>query len=321
MPEAENLFDHIIVNAKRVRSPDQVVRVNAALGKTLAICGAGPSLATELEHLQRMPAHQVWACNSALPYLMDLGLPVTHGFCIDQGREMLNPEEWQRTFDVRYLIASSVHPELVEHLCKANRRIKWFHNYLGRTDPEGWEAPANWVKPAPNCGYEMWLYQTKWPGTVQVGYGLNAVPRAICLALWMGFKTIRVYGADCAAAPDAPVMPSMADPAYVDWLSQVVLYADGRTARSFGATAIMVEHEVGPHRWHTRADMVISAKHLVDLTKTFDGTLGQDGRPKQVVELIGDTLPNAIKDQPEDYFATMPQLTGAGGIAGFVLRA
>src|SRR5205814_5445333 len=118
---------------------------------------------------------------------------------------------------------------------------------------------------AENCGYEMYLYQSLYPGTVQVGYGLNAVPRAICLALWMGFEHIRVYGADCAAQPDAPMMPSQADPDYPAWLDRVIMYADGRTARRFGPNAIMVEHELGLHRWHTRADMVISAKHLVDL--------------------------------------------------------
>src|SRR5882757_804708 len=107
MPNQDYLLDHLKQNAKYAK---QVVLQNQALGKRLVICGAGPSLADSHEQIRKTPAHQVWAANSALPYLVDNKLPVTHGITVDMSEEMFtDPYEWQRTFPVRYLVSSGVH--------------------------------------------------------------------------------------------------------------------------------------------------------------------------------------------------------------------
>jgi len=296
MPNMAHLYTHIKENAPyatRMVQPDQ------CKGKTVAICGAGASLA---DNLDMVPTTHVWACNSALPYLAGRGARVTHGFCIDQGEEMLEPHEWGNAYDVQYLIASSVHPKLVRHLLTAKRKLTWFHSYLGIPEPDHWVSP---LEDTPN--YEMYLYRTIYPTSVQVGYGLNAVPRAVCLALFMGYKRIYVYGADCACAPNGPPMHALDCPQYVPWMERLRMYADGRTAAWYGPKSAIAEAVLDGKRWHTRAYMVISARHLVDLQKTYPGR----------IEFVGDTLVNASRDKDAEFWDAMPTLTGLGKVEQF----
>jgi hypothetical protein len=302
LPNLDHLFDHIRENAGMV---SQVVAGNTHTGRTLTLCGAGPSLAEN--HSRLSETTDVWACNSALPYLADRGLPVTHGFTVDQGEEMLGPVEWARTFDVVYLVGSSVSPKLAKHLRTSDRRLVWFHNYLGLKNPEGWTGEQS---------YEFHLYCSLYPPAPQVGYGLNAVPRALCLALWMGYDHIQVIGADCAAKPNGNWMPPFDHPSHKDWLASTQLYADGRSALdAFGPSVVMVQSEFESvtgdpstmTRWHTRPDMVISAMHMAQMAKQYAGR----------VELVGNTLPNAMTDKSEEWLATIPQLTQDCGVAGF----
>jgi len=311
---AADLFKHIEQNAKYATR--MVSRVpGEQQGKTVAICGAGWSLWDYVREHPRQYAHQVWACNSALPFLMDQGARVTHGFGIDQGEGML--EDWARTFDVKYMIASSVHPKLVAHLRSAHRRLLWFHNFLGLHDPEGWTAPdvclwchqrqdqhtdawdptnsrgMRWVTPPEKhdyqaVSYEMYLYKQFYRDTCQPGYSLNSVGRAIGIALYMGFSTIRVYGADCACAPDQPPMPSNESPHYPAWAKAATVYADGRTVHEvYGPKGMVLEGggtDFGGRRWHTRSDMLITARHLVDMVNAW----------KPRIQLMGDTMPAAM---------------------------
>lgn len=302
----EDFYRHIAANRKLCRGPEDVINQNSHVGKRVAIVGAGPSFLISQAELLEQCYDEVWGCNRGLNYLIDNGLPATHGFAIDQGVEMLLPREWRRVFPVHYLLASSVHPRLAKHIARRGAKITWFHNYLGIENPKDWVDPPGWQKPTPNCGKEMYIYQSTWPATVQVGYGLNSVPRAICLALWMGFAEIDVYGADCACIPDAPAMPSRQSEAFKDWLGQVFLYPGVSVLETYGPDAVVVEHELGAHRWHTRPDLLISAKHLVDLARSFPDK----------VHLKGDTLPAAMLPMPQEYFDAMPHLKD-GGVVGF----
>lgn len=322
MPHQESLFEHIKANAPFAKR--MVDKMGSKHGKRLVICGAGPSLNLRLTERMRWKAHEVWACNSALPYLMDRGAYVTHGFGIDQGLGML--EDWATLYDVEYLVATSIHPRLRDHLLGAKRSLRWFHNYLGIEDPPDWTPPEGWVRPAPNFGYEFFLYQTLFKSSVQTQYGLNSVARALCMAVWLGFSKIRIYGSDCAGhlkAGNWP-MPLADTPNYPDWLDQLVIYADGRTALEvYGPKAIMVrtpclaaEGHAEPTEcryWYTRADMMITAQHLVDIIRAM--VPGQ-------VELMGDTLPAALMQHPAEFFTdtkALPGLDGKGAITGFTM--
>jgi hypothetical protein len=215
-------------------------------------------------------------------------------------------EEWGETFDVRYYVASSVHPDLAKHLIADGRRLTWFHSFLGVDDPPDWIRPE---KCPPKMPYEMWLYTSLYPTSVQVGHGLNSVPRAVCLALFLGFSTIYVVGADCACIPDAPPMPLWGTPQYGEWMKQLVFYADGRTAAEcYGGDALMAEApNLDGRRWHTRADMVISARHLLELEAAYPGR----------IVLVGDTLPNAIRGKDAEWMKNLPSLDGVGKVGGF----
>lgn len=307
MPNQSGLFEHIKENRQYAK---KMATTEWGKGKTVVICGAGPSLTKYHDEIRATKAHMVWAANSALPYMMDHGLPVTHGVSVDQSEEMYTVD-WKRTFPVKYILGSCVDPNLTRHLLKDHRDIRWFHSYLGIPNPEGWVPPPGWQPPAmqPNAGYEMWLYQHTWPPSVQVGYGLNTVPRAICLALWCQFKKIIVYGADCACLPDATPMVPMGTPEYPAWLDSLMLYADGRTPRIYGDNAVITEGMIDGRRWHTRPDMLISAVMMHEMRETFPA-----------IELRGDTLPNAFKGKPREFFETqLPRLTGNGGVEGFGL--
>jgi len=298
LPDGAELYEFIKANARHATT---MVQPNGGTGKRVAICGAGVSLA---ETAATIPADvaEVWACNSALPFMVDNGYRVTHGFGIDQGEAMLAQHEWGRALDVEYLVASSVNPKLVTLLLDAGRSLSFFHSFLGLPDPAGWTPPAE----RPDVSYEMVLYTTIFPTGVQVGYGLNSVPRAICLALFLGFDEILVYGADCACAPDQPAMPSLETPEYAAWMAGLKMYADGRTAIQYGAQAVMAEAVIDGRRWHTRPDMVISATMMVDLVKQHPH-----------ITLVGDTLPTVLLAQEPEFFDDMPRLVGVGDIQGF----
>lgn len=318
----EEFYDQILANRALCRGPQDVVQAVSRRGKSVAICGAGPSLATAAEQIAGGHYDEVWGCNRARNWLYDNHYPVTHGFAIDQGLDMLKPVEWRRVLPVDYYLASSVHPLLAKRIHRRGMRITWFHNYLGMPNPEGWVDPPDWHKPPDvdgtmYSGKELWLYCTKWPSTVQTGYGLNAVPRAICMALFMGFDRIDVYGADCAAASGGAPMPPMDDPGYPAWLGTIALYAGGQSVlETYGPNAIMAQTELEGQRWHTRPDMIISARHLADLVRAFDGHNEQFG-VKSTVRLVGDSFAAAVSRQGPEYFARMPNLNGKGGVEGF----
>lgn len=296
MPNAAHLLDQVCLNAPWALT---VADAGSRAGQRVVICGAGPSLAEEADRLPA--ADEVWACNSALPYLMDRGVPVTHGVTIDHGAAMLEPGEFGRDFPVGYYLASSVHPELVQQCVRRGRAVTFFHSFLGVT------PPAGWAHPDPAMGFEEFCYRRLYQPTVLVGRGLNSGVRAVGLALALGFEEIVVVGNDCAARVDSPAMPDPCSEAFTAWLESLVLYADGRTASCYGLDGPIAEAEIDGHRWHTRPDMVISAMHLVELMAAYPGR----------IRLQGTSLPGVLAAQGPDFLAGMPQLGEDGRVLNF----
>jgi hypothetical protein len=282
---------------------DRVAEEGSASGQTLVLCGAGPSLADEAAEWCPK-GDQVWGCNSALTWLADNGHNPTHGFTVDQTPAMVR--EWWHAPDVEYLLASSAHPNLTEHLLAAGRRLTWFHNYVGITDkpPVEWETDEGERVVLP---YEDWLYWYLYPSTIRAGSGLNSVNRALDVAGFMGFGRIIVLGADCALRCTAPppdgALPG--DPAHTAWLEEhTVMHADGGTALASGATAVTMSGEIDGRRWESKPDMLVSAVWLVMQARNSHG----------VIEFKGDTLPVALADKPLEYLRRLPNLTGRDGM-------
>jgi hypothetical protein len=233
-PVEGRLRDYIIENRK---APDlEVVQQDAFVGKSVAICGAGPSLRDETIR----GASHVWACNSALPYLVAQGAHVTAGVGIDQTPGLLR--EWAEPPDVPYYVASSCDPYLVAHLRAKGRRVIFFHNHVGCDAPAGTEHAR-----------EFDLYNETWPFMCMVGEGFSVVSRAIGLAQWMGYERVDVYGADCALGPDD------------------LAHANGESAIEAYVRPLLMEATIDDRLWRTRPDMLMDAVHLARRTQQSAG--------------------------------------------------
>jgi len=271
----------------------------------VVICGAGPTLRdTAQEYCKpkawwRRTASEVWGCNSAATYLYDAGLRVTHAFTVDQTAEMLG--EWESAPPIGYMLASSVHPHLVEYLVEKQhaQRIRFFHNYVGIKERDvSYEGLT--------MSYEDWLYHSLYPPSMRSGSGLNSVTRAIDIADEMGFDRITVLGADCAIATSAPPPPDAqpGSPENLAWLAEhTTMHADGGSAVRSGATHITLHADIDGRAWCTKPDMAISALTLVQMRRKFAGRLA----------LVGDTLPNALKDKPEEFLERLPNFVDRAG--------
>lgn len=167
-PVNEKLADYALEN-QRLQAE---LHIPMCQTKVLALCGAGPSLRrAKIEN-----ADAVWACNSALPWMLRQGWRVDVGVGMDQTPELLR--EWSDPPDVLYYVASTCDPALVRHLHAHGRRVSFFHNAVGF---EG----------------EIEHYQT-WPPGYILGHGSTVVSRTIGLAGWMGYHRVDLYGVDCA---------------------------------------------------------------------------------------------------------------------------
>jgi hypothetical protein len=197
--------------------------------RTLALCGAGPSLRDDVIR----GVDDVWACNSALPYLIANGATVTAAIGIDQTPGLLR--EWSDPPDVTYYVASSVDPDLVSHLRSHDRRVVFFHNHVGF------------------AADEFDHYAATWPPTLMVGEGFSVVSRALGLATWLGYERVDIYGADCCFGPDD------------------VTHANGDTAITAYGKPVVMQSYLGGRKWRTRADMLMDAVHLVRRVRKSDG--------------------------------------------------
>lgn len=274
---------------------DRVVEQDSAKGQTVAICGAGPSLAQHTDVLAE--ADQVWGVNSAAPWLHDHGHPVTHALTIDQTPTML--KEWVSKPPVEYLLASTVHPHLVQML--EGQSVTFFHNFVGIKKPPvcGEDDAGNaWV-----MTYEDWMYGYLYPDTCRAGSGLNGVTRAVDIARFMGFERIILLGADCAMTTTGEMGDVVqGSPEATAWLAKnTVFHVDGESAVTNGQSPMVFHGTIDGRYWMTKPDLMISAIQIARWIQAGS------------VECVGDTLPNALKDKDDAFFARLPALKSGSG--------
>jgi hypothetical protein len=280
---------------------DRVVKAGECEGKTLVICGAGPSLReTAAEWCPK--GDDVWGCNSALTWLYENGHKVTHGYTIDQTAHMLG--EWHTAPDVKYILASTVHPNLTSYLLSRDRDVTFFHNFVGiKQSPVKWPDENGIMREET---WEDWAYQIMYSGTVRAGSGLNAVTRAIDVALFMGYEKIIVLGADCCLRfkKNPPKDKGPGTKEFHDWLrNETVMHADGGHALASEATPVVLTGEVDGRLFAVKPDLVITAVWLVVMRRKLKGRL----------EIIGDGLPNALKHKSNKFLERLPQLVDSEG--------
>lgn len=314
----------------QLADPDcsRMAQQDSAAGQRLILCGAGPSLADAAAEWCPQ-GDQVWGCNSAATWLYGQGHKVTHGFTVDQTPHMV--AEWSDPPPLEYLLATSCHPHLAELLSAKGRRFTWFHNYVGvKGKPVEYgvcttcgavvNQPA--ALPLPDAGgeptcphthierrresYEDWLYMALYPPTVRAGSGLNSVNRAIDVALFLGFREIVVLGADCALRVSKPCPPDAppGSPAHRRWLQEcTVMHADGGHAMASGASMMTMDGVIDGRTWTSKPDMLVSAVWLVKQARAYPGR----------IRLVGDTLPVALQDKPNDFLLRLPTMVDSTG--------
>lgn len=286
---------------ENVRCRDVLLR-DEGKGQTLVVCGAGPSLK---DHAAEYCAKgdQVWGCNSALPWLHSHGYKVTHGFTMDQTPQMC--VEWYDMPDVEYLVASTVHSNLTEMLYGARKRVRFFHNYVGLREGATVEWEDATGTPRRMC-YEDWMYALLFAPTIRAGSGLNATTRALDVASFMGFDKVYILGADCALRYTQPPRPGMESGSseHLAWLEHcTIMHADGGNATASGATQVTLDGWIDGRLWVTKPDMMITAIWLEKMRQ----------KNPEWVEIIGDTLPNALKGKPDEFLKTLPNFADVQG--------
>lgn len=267
-----------------------------AKGKELVICGAGPSLRDHAKEYCT-PDRDVWGCNSAATWLYDNKHHLTHAFTVDQTPEMLR--EWASCPPVQYLLATSVHCHLPEMLHSKGRDFRFFHNYVGIRKP-----PVTWDDR--EMAYEDWLYALLYPDSVRCGSGLNATTRALDAALYAGYEKIYILGADCALRlkKPRPNGATFGSKRHRKWLERdTEMHADGGNAVASGATAHTMGGTIDGRHWESKPDMMVTAVFMVKMKQALGDR----------VEIIGDTLPNALMGKDDSYLDRLPSLIGNDG--------
>jgi hypothetical protein len=221
--------------ACQCEEPDQVPvfgTLNEFDGDTVAICGAGPSLNDAYRVIRK--ATHVWGCNRAANFLESRKWKLTHAVGIDAGTAMYE-DCWATPpkVSIEYILASNVHPRLVDELLTAGQRVRFFHSIRGGIDEE-----VQW-------------YTNFFPPCPIVGQGLNVVNRAVELAMFLGYKRVYVCGADNALG-DSDTM-----------------YADGSSRDG----QVILNGEVHGRKWRTTPDMLMSATNLARMKWAYGGRL------------------------------------------------
>lgn len=268
-PVVHKLLDFIVANRALYT---EGVTPNEFVEQAVAICGAGPSL----RGASFSAVSQVWACNSALPYLHAQGVGLTRplsGVGIDQTPGMLR--DWSDAPDVTYYVASSCDPELVRHLLAHNRRVRFFHNAVG-------VIPAGYAT-------EFDYYRATWPEpNLMVGEGANVVSRVIYLAEGAGFERFDIHGADCCFADGD------------------VAHANGEVATEAYNHPLIMEGEVNGKKFRARPDMLLEAVDLVRKVRRYKGR----------VRLVGNTLPVALLGKDDTYLDLVMRRLQPGELTG-----
>lgn len=299
-PMSDNMGPFIVGNAEHAH---RVVKQGDAEGKVLVICGAGPSLRDHAaEYCPK--GDEVWGVNSALPWLYENGHKVTHGITVDQTPMVL--KEWVTAPPVEYLLASSVHPHLVEYLMGSMRDITFFHSFVNvKRPPVAWEDEHGKTQVA---SYEDWLYMLLYEGTCRAGSGLNSATRAVDVAVYRGFAKIYLLGADSAMRVSEPMPESVKEGPERErqaWLAaHTEFHADGGSAVTNGQTSLTMTGVVGGRSWTTKPDLLISAVQIARW-------LRPGGLPQ--LEVVGDVLPNYLAKEPDDIIARLPGFLDSDG--------
>jgi len=210
-------------------------RRNQEKGKTVVICGSGPSLKDELvlAELRELVKSEgdnliIMACKAAIKYMTEQGFKVTYGVSMDPGAHIACDEKISKVPGVTHIMATSSDPEVFEYL--KDEKVMLFHSATGYE-------------------HEVKLYNSLFKDGWCAGGGYNVVNRALSLAQYMGFKKFVMVGTDCG------------------WREDASFYVDGNEQRP--GVDMKDGGMVDGIPWNTRPDMLASGIALAKVAKTI----------------------------------------------------
>lgn len=244
-PFYQKLGGHIVSSAQR-KLP-MMVR-DEFKGQNAIVCGSAPSL-LKPETLRKLRKHikQGWkivACKEGIELLRKRKVSVHFSVSMD-------PTDTQhlKTYlddGITYLIASSCHPTLFDHVLNDGRPVRVFHSACG------WNGHIR----NPGTGEvahitETDLYKNLFPNADVMCGGFTVVNRALSCAKYMGFEKVIIAGADFG------------------WRAGENYYAEGAKQKAGNEGIEMSDQgRVDGKEWLTRPDLLASAVTVAKMKKS-----------------------------------------------------
>ena len=293
-PESGNLGRHISSAAER-RLP-MVEKNCLATARGAVICGLGPSLQKPAVLNQvRQYAKRGWivfGLKEALTFLAENRIRPHYSANMDP-----TVHEVGRTpvlDGVTYCLASSCHPDLYDHVLGRGGAVQVFHSACGyvetKCDPgflidlgadqqavvlgeyglsttEGYDFSPIVVARLD----EVAVYRRQYPNADTMCGGFTVGNRAVALAKYMGVEKIVVAGLDFG------------------WRDGEAYYAEFCRAAPLRDVLMHDDGKVDGRPWHTRPDLLASAKDIALRVKAGE------------VVVLGDSLAASLAKHDEDY--------------------
>lgn len=164
-----------------------LVKKNCCAGRNAILLATGYSL-TKPETLEKIrkyakfPNNKIIALKEALRVCRENDIRADYSVSMDPGERQATEMKTPIYPGVTYMVASSCHPSLFEHL--RDQKVEVFHSACGAKDPETGEN-------------EDEMYLRLWTGHIDVmGGGFTVLNRAVMLSHYMGFNKKIMIGAD-----------------------------------------------------------------------------------------------------------------------------
>lgn len=273
-PFFHKLGSHIVSSAQRQL---QMMKRDEFKGQNVIVCGSAPSL-LKPHILKRLRKHveQGWkiiACKEAIELLRKKKVPVHFSVSMD-------PTDTQhlKTYlddGITYLIASSCHPSLFDHVINAGRPCRVFHSACG------WNGHAR----NPGTGEvrhitETDLYQNLFPNADVMCGGFTVVNRALSCAKYMGFEKVVIAGADFG------------------WRAGGSYYAKGAKQKAGNEGIEMSDQgKVDGKEWCTRPDLLASAVTIAKMKKAG-----------HIYGIWGDSLAASLAKRDDEFLNTCVEM-------------
>ena len=271
-------------------------------GEPFIITGSGPSL-LESDHLDFMRdsirrGAVLIACKESIRMLAERGFTPRYSVSMDPG-----PEQVRKTHLVdgtTYLLASSCHPALYDHVLRGGHPVEVFHSACGATEyryipgavvgrsdkdedltlagnieirnPDNDAVLTPVVRIVQRC--EQTLYKTLFAADQQfiASGGLTVVNRALAVAEYFGAAHTTMVGCNYG------------------YRSYQTYYADGMVEKAGNAGTELNDEALTDGRiWNCRPDQLVSAHALYDRIRS--------GR----LTVLGDSLANSIANRERSF--------------------